>query len=608
MDQLHFEESVVDGFVGDFSKIERPISNNIFIFSAIFSATIFLIVFTRVFLLGIFWGDFYEQRAIVNTQKQIILPSQRGLISDRFNKPLLRNVPSFSVSIDVGSVLRLKNLNLITQKLNEVLGADAAEIIKRFRQVNLENTDRVMIAKDITLEQAINLKTLNLEGVDINDDYKRDYIDSNIFSHVLGYTGIGDQGNEVIGISGLESFYDSSLRGQNGEYFILRDVKGNSIDKKVLKEAVPGSQLITTIDAEFQTYFYNRLQVGLEKLGRTSGIGIAMNPQNGEILALINFPGFDNNQPAKYLNIITKPLFNRAVSGLYNPGSTIKPLLALAALKEKLITPEWQTYSSGVLEIPNPYVPDKPSKFLDWKAHGWVNLYSALARSSNIYFYALGGGIKGELKGLGINKLNEYWQKFGFNESTGIDLDSEAVGFLPNPDEKEKRTGQIWRLGDTYNVSIGQGDLSITPLRLLTFISSIASSGKTYRPFLVQRVVDEKNNVIQENKPEIIFDYSDWWAEIKEVQRGMRDTVAQPYGTANMLYDLPYKTSGKTGSAQIQNNTKTNAFFVGYGPSDPPAGGAKIAILVLVEDAKEGSINTLLIAYDVLKWYYNNRL
>jgi len=604
MDQLHFEESVVDGFVGDFNKIEQPISNIVFIFSAIFSMAVILVILGRIIFLGGFWGDFYKNRAIVNTQKEVIIPAQRGLIVDRFNKPLLRNVPSFSVSIDVGSFLRSKNINSIIPKLNEVLGLDPVEITKRINQVNLENTDRVLIAKDITLEQAIDIKTLNLDGIEVDDDYKRDYINSSIFSHVLGYTGIGDRGNEIVGISGLESSYDSSLRGQNGEYFILRDVKGNNIDKKVLKEAKPGNQLITTIDFEFQNYFYNRLQAGLEELGRTSGIGLAINPKNGEVLALITFPGFDNNHPAKYLNLPSKPLFNRVVSGLYNPGSTIKPLLALAALKEKLVTPDWQTYSSGVLEIPNPYTPDKPSKFLDWKAHGWVNLYSALARSSNIYFYALGGGIKGELKGLGINKLNEYWQKFELNQLTGIDLDNEAVGFLPNPDEKEKRTGQIWRLGDTYNVSIGQGDLSITPLRLLTFIASIASDGKTYRPFVVQKVIDEKNNVIQENKPEITMDYSDWWAEIKEVQKGLRDTVAQPYGTANMLYDLPYKTSGKTGSAQIQNNAKTNAFFVGYGPSDD----AKIAILVLVEDAKEGSINTLPIAYDVLKWYYNNRL
>ncbi len=603
-DRVHFEESVVDDFVGDFHQLEQPISNIVFIFSAACSAVIILTVFGRVIFLGGAWGDFYKNRAVVNTQKEVTLPAQRGLIVDRFNKPLLRNVPSFSVFIDVGSVLRSKNINLVTQKLNEILGVDTDEIIKRINQVNLENADRVIVAKDISLEQAINLKTLNLEGIDVEDDYKRDYIDSPIFSHILGYTGIGNDGNEIVGVSGLESFYDGALRGQSGEYFILRDVKGNNIDKKILREAKSGNQLISTIDFDFQTYFYNRLQVGLEKLGRTTGIGLAMNPQTGEILALVNFPSFDNNKPAKYLSAPSNPLFNRAISGLYNPGSTIKPLVALAALREKLITPDWQTYSSGVLEIPNPYNPDKPSKFLDWKAHGWVNLYSALARSSNIYFYALGGGIKGELKGLGINKLNEYWQKFELNQSTGIDLDSEAVGFLPNPDEKEKRTGQPWRLGDTYNVSIGQGDLSITPLRLLTFIASIASGGKTYRPFLVQKVIDKKNNVIKENKPEVILDYSDWWAEIKEVQKGLRDAVAQPYGTANMLYNLPYKTSGKTGSAQIQNNTKTNAFFVGYGPSD----NAKIAILILVEDAKEGSINTLPIAYDVLKWYYDNRL
>ena len=240
---------------------------------------------------------------------------------------------------------------------------------------------------------------------------------------------------------------------------------------------------------------------------------------------------------------------------------------------------------------------------MDWRPHGWVNLRSALARSSNVYFYTVGGGFE-NVKGLGINRLKEYWQRFDLDKQTGIDLEGEGVGFLPDPDEKEKRTGQIWRIGDTYNVSIGQGDLAVTPIRLLVFFSSLANSGKVLQPFLVKKIVNEKGEIIKENQPTEIFNYVDWQDEIKEVQKGLQDAVSKPYGTASLLYDLPYKTSAKTGSAQIANNTKTNAFFVGYGPSDHP----QIAVLVLVEDAKEGSINTLPIAHDVLKWYYENRL
>ncbi len=350
--------------------------------------------------------------------------------------------------------------------------------------------------------------------------------------------------------------------------------------------------MLITVDLEFQKYFYERFQQSLQELERHAGTGIAMNPKTGEILAMVSFPSFNNNEPVKYLRAPNQPLFNRAVSGVYSPGSTIKPLMALAGLKEKVMDTNFEVYSPGYLEIPNPYNPENPSRFLDWRVNGLVNLHSALARSSNIYFYVIGGGYK-NTKGLGINKLNEYWKKFGFDKKTNIDLSNEAVGFLPNPEEKEKRTKQPWRIGDTYNVSIGQGDLIITPIRLLTMIASIANNGKMMKPHFL---LDEP--------PDILFDYSDWGDLIKEVQRGMRDAVAQSYGTANFLYDLPYKTAGKTGSAQIANNTKTNAFFTGYGPVSDP----QIVILILVEDAKGGSLNAVPIAKDVLKWYYDKRL
>ena len=326
-----------------------------------------------------------------------------------------------------------------------------------------------------------------------------------------------------------------------------------------------------------------------------------MNPKTGEILSLVSFPSFDNNAPAKYLMTAGNPLFNRAVSGVYSPGSTIKPLVALAALHENLVTPEFTVYSKGYLELPNPYDPEKPSKFLDWRAQGLVNMYSALARSSNVYFYVVGGGCTavtcndvGKSKGLGIVKLNEYWKLFGLDKKTGIDIPAESVGFLPNPEEKEKRTGQIWRIGDTYNVAIGQGDLQVTPIRLLTFFSSLANRGKEIKPHFL----------LSAGAPVVTHDYSSWTDEITAVRKGVRDVVAKPYGTANALYDLPYKTSGKTGSAQIQNNAKTNAFFMGYGPSDDP----ELAVLVLVEDAKTGSLNAVPIGRDVINWYYENRM
>jgi penicillin-binding protein 2 len=604
--EIYFEESMVDGLVDGFSKLEKPLNNKIFWAIIFLISCIFLVTIGRIFYLIIIKGVFYQTRALVNINKTITIPSQRGLITDRLEKLLLKNTSSFNVVLDLNSFLQpdnRPNLNLALKELELILGVAAEELIQKLKNTNIENNDKLILARDISVEQAINVKTLNLVGIEIIDDYKRNYFKGSSFSSVLGYLGIGERNNQIAGVVGIESYYDSFLRGQDGEQVILRDVRGKNIDKKIFKEAKTGNKIILTIDGDFQEYFYNRLQLGLKELGRMSGVGLAINPQTGEVLAMISLPSFDNNQPAKFLNAENQPLFNRAISGVYSPGSTIKPLVALAAIREKVVTPEWQTYSNGYLELANPFDPERPSRFLDWRAHGWVDLHSALARSSNVYFYIVGGGF-GNIKGLGINRLKEYWSRFDFDQLTGVDLDGEAVGFLPDPEEKEKRTGQIWRIGDTYNVSIGQGDLAITPLRLLTFIASLANGGKTLQPFLVKKIVNEKDEIIKENQPVEIFDYSDWKEEIKEVQKGLRDTVAQPYGTANLLYDLPYKTAAKTGSAQVANNTKTNAFFVGYGPYDNP----QIAILVLVENAKEGSINTLPIAYDVMKWYYQNRL
>ena len=327
---------------------------------------------------------------------------------------------------------------------------------------------------------------------------------------------------------------------------------------------------------------------------------------------MVNLPSFNKNifvesghntEKSRILNSSNHPLFNRSVSGAYNPGSTIKPLVALAALSEGVIDAKKQIFSAGFIEIPNPYFPDKPSRFLDWKPHGWVDLHSALARSSNVYFYEIGGGFN-DTKGLGIDKLKEWWGKFGLGQKTNIDLPSEDNGFLPDPEIKERKTRDIWRIGDTYNVSIGQGDLLVTPIQLINFIAAIANGGKLYQPYVVKNIIGPNNEIAKENNQLILSDYSSLSDYIAEVQKGMNDTVDKSYGTAHLLSDLPVTVAAKTGSAQILNNTQTNAFFVGYAPAVNP----QIAILVLIENAREGSLNAVPVAKDVLNWYHWNRL
>ena len=603
-EDISFEESIFDDWSGS-SRLESPMPRGAFFLVAF--AVFFLIASfcVRFVFISFVYGEDYAARGVANADKRITLPAYRGVITDRFGEALVKNVPSFTVSLDIAELFRRgrspDSRASLAAKIAAILSVSPTEIKALLEGGEEEGAARVTVARDITAEQAIDLRAVGDEALIVEDDYRREYPDPFIFSHIVGYTKGVDFKSTIEGAAGLEAEYDGMLRGMDGVRIAYRDAHGTILAEKKEQESRAGEMLTTTIDAGFQRYFYERFKEGLSSLGKTQGVGVAMNPKTGEILALVSFPSFDNNNPAKYLLTAGNPLFNRAVSGVYSPGSTIKPLVALAALHEKLVTPEFTVYSKGYLELPNPYDPEKPSKFLDWKAQGLVNMYSALARSSNVYFYVVGGGCTastcngvGRSKGLGINKLNEYWKIFGLDKKTGVDIPNEGAGFLPNPTEKEKRTGQPWRIGDTYNVAIGQGDLQVTPLRLLTFFSSLANKGVAIKPHFL----------LSDAAPEVIQDYSGWTDEITAVRQGVRDVVAKPYGTANALYDLPYKSSGKTGSAQIQNNAKTNAFFMGYGPSDDP----ELAVLVLVEDAKTGSLNAVPIGRDVMKWYYENRM
>lgn len=625
--ELFLEEAVLDDLSQGFDSLEQPLSQGAFKLFFIGVVIVIVIVIVKLLFLGWWQNDFYEERALANAGQITVVRAQRGIIFDRFNKPLVKNLPAFRLNLKLvelfsakgGSAERFQTVKI----LQNVLNLPPNYIEDLLKNVNLERQNTLTVARQLSVDQVIKIKNLNLPAVQIEDDFRRDYSEAEFFSHLLGYVGPVSKTdlenesslsfNDVIGKSGLELYYDKELRGEDGKIINYRNTKGEIIDNKLLKKPTSGYELHTAIDAEFQSYFYNRLRERLNYLGSRAGAGIALNPQNGEILALINLPSFDNNK-IKTEDLInpSKPFFNRAISGVYAPGSIIKPLVAFAVLAENIISPEKEIFSAGYIEIPNPYYPDKPSRFLDWKPHGWVNLYSAIARSSNVYFYEVGGGF-GNQKGLGIEKLKEYWQKFGLGELTGIDLPGEAKGFLPDPEIKEKKQREIWRIGDTYNVSIGQGDLLASPLQIINYISAIANAGKIHRPFIVKKIVSEKGEVIKEINPRIIQDYSSSIEIIKKIQKGMIDAVEKPYGTAHLLADLPISVAGKTGTSQVENKTKTNAFFVGYLPTEALAKvGApldkQIAILVLVEDAREGSINTVPVAKDVFNWYYENRI
>jgi len=431
---------------------------------------------------------------------------------------------------------------------------------------------------------------------------------------LLGYLGFpteteiatfGFQPEEFIGKTGLEKTYQHYLRQSYGELVFERDAK-NQVQRLVKKiEARPGFNLVTTIDAEFQRRSYELMRDYLGRIGVHRGVLVALDPNTGEILALISYPSFDNQifvnnrkNLMQVLNDADRPLFNRAIAGLYAPGSTIKPILAAAALEEKIISPEKQIYSSGELRIPNPYFPGRFSVFKDWRAHGWVDMRSAIANSVNVYFYTIGGGY-GDQPGLGINLLNKYFGLFGLGQITGVDFIGEEKGFLPTPETKKKNLlDPVWRLGDTYNVSIGQGDLLVTPLQISMFTSALATN-KLYQPFLVKQIKSaDMETVIYERQPKIIKENLVNPANLKIVQEGMRMTVTQ--GTAKSLSDLDIEVAGKSGTPQVFGKNKLNAIFTGYAPYNQP----EIVLTLLFENVPSGSGITLPLYRDIVKLYF----
>lgn len=602
-------EEIFNHQVRDEELLEVPLADRAFRFFALLAVIISLAIVGRIIGLSLARGEFYAQRAFANANDVTIQNPLRGIIFDRFGKPLVENESIFNIILIPSQLPKGEaEKNLFVSEVGGVLGLSPEEWPNILKDADLI-FNRVLIAKVSDPQKIVALENLGYPAIQIENDYRRVYPGGPAFAHLLGYLGavtkkdLADNQElsltDDIGRAGLEGFYDKELRGVSGEMVQFRDAHGNLLGKKIVRQPKAGESLKTTIDGGLQEFFYEAMKRGLRNAGSPAGVGIALNPRDGSVLAMVSLPSFDNNAFSKIdsqtinslLSDRSQPLFNRAIMGVYSPGSTIKPLVASAALKEDVIDTKREIFSAGFIEVPNPYNPSQPSRFVDWKPHGWVNFYSAIARSSNVYFYYLGGGFE-DISGLGIERLKEYWQKFLLDKKTGIDLPGEQAGSLPDPDTKEKKTGQIWRLGDTYNVSIGQGDLLVTPIELINYIAAIANGGHLYQLR------------IKEGDP-VELAYLDGLQEIfVEVEKGMLETVDKSYGTAYVLNDLPFQIAAKTGSAQTNNNTKLNALFVGYAPVPNP----EIVLLILAEDAPHGGLTAVPIAKEVLMWYYSNRI
>jgi len=539
LDSKNLPNFDVDQFEG---RMERSISKQAISFLSVFFILISFIFIGRVANLQIVEGSFYRDRSENNRLKHIPIFSERGVVFDRKNKELAWNIPGD------------------------------------------------------------------------NDFSKRKYIKEPGFAHILGYTNSPKKDSsgfyyqtKFIGKDGVEKIYDNVLSGKNGVKIVEVDVFGKKQSESLIFPPKDGNSVTLTIDSRIQKELSMSISSLAKEIGFNGGGGILMNIQTGEIIAITSVPEFDSNVLsegedngliAKYILDKNKPFLNRVISGLYTPGSTVKPFIGIAALNEGVITPDKKILSTGSISVQNPYFPDLKTVFNDWKAHGLVNIRDALAVSSNVYFFEVGGGYKDQ-KGIGIANIEKYARLFGLGEKTGIDLPGEIDGIIPNPEWKKKIfNGDDWRIGDTYNTAIGQYGFQITPIQLVRGIASIASDGKIVQPHILLKI----NNVpVHENNSTIgAIDIDKENFEV--IKSGMRQGVTN--GISRVL-DLRYvKIAAKTGTAEVGTAKKyANSWITGFFPYDNP----KYAFAVVMEKGPRNNLKgSIFVMRSLFDWMKKN--
>lgn len=529
----HFNRDQFEG------KLEKPISRRALFLFSVSLCVLGIIASGRVFFLQVVSGESYAQHAEDNRLDREIIFSQRGVILDRTGEKLAWNE-------------------------------------SRLGSTTLESTEDTF-------------------------PFRR-YDPHPSLSHVLGYVRYPQRdqnGNyfqdSIEGVEGLESVYNESLAGAQGHVITERDALGTVVSQSTVDFPQDGEPLSLTIDARLQKTLYDFAHELSEDVGFSGGAGVVIDVTNGELLVAMSMPGYDPNvltdgSDSKtingYFNDPKVPFLNRAVGGLYTPGSIVKPFLAIAALAEHIVTPEKEFYSDGALRVPNPYNPDKPTVFKDWKAHGWVDMRRAIAVSSNVYFMTIGGGF-GDQKGLGIQNIEKYVRMFGIGQKTGVDIPGEVDGIIPSIEWKQKMfPDDPWRLGDTYNSSIGQYGFQATPLQMARAVSMIANGGIEIVPHVHadESIVPVGTVAID---PEAF----------QVVREGMRQSALE--GTAKALNVDYVHVAGKTGTAELGvSKEKVNSWIMGFWPYENP----RYAFVMVME---KGPVTNLIGSASVMRRFFD---
>lgn len=566
----------------------------------------------RLIALQISHGQENYQLAEGNRLRTQLIPAPRGLFYDRYGVPLVKNIPSFSVVFQSNELPK----NASAQKqfiatLAKVLEQNETELAQTI--INNKDKEEVVLLDGVTRDKSLSLelKLNGLAGVYLIKAPTRQYADIPSLGHLLGYIGsvtaedLKENGQllptSLVGKNGLERQYDSLLQGQPGIETLEVDSAGRTIRSIGTQLPQVGQSVFLGLDSELQKVAAQSLKESIEKNGATSGAAVALDTRTGEVLAMVSAPNFDGNVFARaearearqaLLGDPLSPLINRAIAGQYPSGSTIKPVVLAAALEEKVIAANTRIdTSAGEISIGG-------RTFRDWKNHPSADAPQAIAESNNIYFYTVGGG-NDKIKGLGVERLAKYMDKFGFGSVTNIDLPGEKKGNVPTPDWKKRVKKESWFVGDTYNMSIGQGDLLVTPLQLTRATAAIASGGQLRQPRMIKNFLNP-NGSPAEVPTKTVNEQVVSPETIAVVKQGMRQAVIS--GSARSVFgSMAVEVAAKTGTAQTNaSKERTHSWITSFAPYN----NAEIAISVIVEGGGEGFSVAAPVAKNILEQYF----
>lgn len=598
------------------SKENRIVNKRLIVLLFLFF-TLFLILIFRGLYLQILNHEIYLTKSKNNIIKENHINPTRGLILDRNNEIIADNRPYYYVTVIPENIPYFKNNKSksttdFLDYISSFIEITDKDLIKE-KILKSPSFKEIILKEDLTQEE-LSLLTSNLKyikGINIASNSVRNYPHKGLFLHVIGYVGKVSKeelqnndrllnGLDFVGKFGIEKIFDQHLFGEHGKEVIAINAHGKIIERMQEKRPIKGEDLNLTIDIDLQKEAY-------KLLGEEKGSIVAIDPNNGDILALVSNPYFDSN---KFVNGLTKdeykevflsknnsPLFNRSIKGVYPPASTIKPFIALAALEGEFINPEKKLWCGPYYQLPG-----SSRKFLDWKkyGHGHIDIKESIEVSADVYYYRIG-------RDMGIDYIHDFIINFGFGSKTNIGLQGEVSGLIPSTEWKKRQLKESWYPGETLISSIGQGFMLSTPIQLAMSTASLINGGYVFEPNLVL----DKNPIIKRK-----FNLDD--ENLKIIKEGMYDVIYGDKGTARNVRKINnFKIAGKTGTSQVfsthgerktdeeqealPKHLKDHALFIGFAPYENP----KITIAVIVENGESGSKTAAPIAAKLFNTYIN---